>query len=153
MGLAGAARDRGDQRAALVAQALAGLVARLRLGRRERGEGRRRRGWGSRVGEQLQRLAGLGGLQLFADATASPAPSPAFAAFTTTAAPPESRHDHRERLRDERRTLVAAVARRTGEAHRAIHARVNRATGASSVTAASAEQLERGNRLLERKLG
>src|SRR4051794_31683042 len=48
-------------------------------------------------------------LQLFADATAAPAPSAALAAFTTTpAAPPESRHDHRERLRDERRTLVAA---------------------------------------------
>ena len=31
--------------------------------------------------------------------------------------------------------------------------RVNRATGAGSVTEASAEQLERGNRLLERKLG
>ena len=78
-------------------------------------------------------------LQLFADATAPPAPSPALAAFTTTAAARrESRHDRRERLRDERRTLVAAVARRTGEAHRAIHARVNRATGAGSVTAASA---------------
>src|SRR3954466_10576529 len=35
-------------------------------------------------------------LQLFADATAAPAPSAALAAFTTTtAAPPESRHDHR----------------------------------------------------------
>jgi hypothetical protein len=91
-------------------------------------------------------------LQLFADATA-PAPSAALAAFTTTTAAPETRHDRRERLRDERRTLVAAVARRTGEAHRAIHARVNRATGADSVTAASAEQLERGNRLLESKRG
>src|SRR3954447_17975271 len=90
-------------------------------------------------------------LQLFADASAPPAPSPAFAAFT--APEPEARHKTRERLRDERRTLVAAVARRTGEAHRAIHARVNRATGAGSVTEASAEQLERGNRLLERKLG
>ena len=90
-------------------------------------------------------------LQLFADASAPPAPSPAFAAFT--APQPEARHKTRERLRDERRTLVAAVARRTGEAHRAIHARVNRATGAGSVTEASAEQLERGNRLLERKLG
>jgi superfamily II DNA or RNA helicase len=91
-------------------------------------------------------------LQLFADA-AAPAPSAALAAFTAPAVAPESRHDTRERLRDERRTLVAAVARRTGEAHRAIHARVNQATGAASVTAASAEQLARGNRLLERKLG
>jgi hypothetical protein len=93
-------------------------------------------------------------LQLFADATApAAAPSPALAAFTTSVPAPETRHDHRERLRDERRTLVAAVSRRTGEAHRAIHARVNRATGAASVTAASAEQLEHGNRLLARKLG
>jgi len=81
----------------------------------------------------------------------TPPPSPAVAAFTVSQ--PEARHQTRERLRDERRTLVAAVARRTGEAHRAIHARVNRATGAGSVTEASAEQLERGNRLLERKLG
>src|SRR3954468_5410311 len=63
VGLAGAARDGGDQRAALVAQALAGLVACLRLGRGERRERRRRRGRGGRVGEQLQRLPGLGGLQ------------------------------------------------------------------------------------------
>jgi superfamily II DNA or RNA helicase len=90
-------------------------------------------------------------LQLFADASAPAAASPALAALTAPV--PETRHDTRERLRDQRRTLVAAVARRTGEAHRAIHARVNRATGAASVTAASAEQLERGNRLLERKLG
>jgi superfamily II DNA or RNA helicase len=56
-----------------------------------------------------------------------------------------------ERLGDERRTLMAAVSRRTGEAHRAIHGRINRETGAPSVTAASVEQLERGNRLLERQ--
>src|SRR4051812_45753878 len=63
VGLAGAARDGGDQRAALVAQALAGLVASLRLGRGERRERRRRRGRRGRVREQLQRLPGLGGLQ------------------------------------------------------------------------------------------
>jgi superfamily II DNA or RNA helicase len=44
---------------------------------------------------------------------------------------------------------VAAISRRTGEPHRTIHARVNRATGAPSVSDATAEQLERGNGLLE----
>src|SRR4051794_14732698 len=97
-------------------------------------------------------------LQLFADAAPEPAaPAAALAAFTTTttAAPSrpagESAHERRERLRDERRALVAAVSRRTGEAHKVIHGRINRETGARSVTAASVEQLERGNRLLERQ--
>src|SRR4051812_28578060 len=97
-------------------------------------------------------------LQLFADAAPAPAaPAAALAAFTTTttAAPSrpagESAHERRERLRDERRALVAAVSRRTGEAHKVIHGRINRETGARSVTAASAEQLERGNRLLQRQ--
>jgi hypothetical protein len=93
-------------------------------------------------------------LQLFG----APAPSPALAAFTAgapTAAPsrpaPETGHERRERLRAERGALVSAIARLTGEPHRAIHARVNRETGARSVTAASAAQLERGNALLERE--
>ena len=90
-------------------------------------------------------------LQLFAETAPAAAPSAALAAFTTTAPVTESRHDRREQLRDERRALVAAVSRRTGEAHRVIHGRVNRETGAASVTAASVEQLERGNRLLERQ--
>ena len=97
-------------------------------------------------------------LQLFAEA--EPAPSPALAAFTTTApaATPsrpeaETAHERRERLREERRTLVAALSRRTGEAHRAIHARINRETGARSVAGATEDQLERGNRLLGRTLG
>src|SRR4051794_23333451 len=97
--------------------------------------------------------------QLFADAAPQPAvPAAALAAFTTTTATAPSRaagesaHERRERLRDERRTLVAAAPRRTGEAHRAIHGRINRETGAASVTAASADQLERGNRVLERRL-
>jgi hypothetical protein len=97
-------------------------------------------------------------LQLFA--APAPAPSPALSAFTTTApaAVPsrpeaETGHERRARLRDERRTLVAATSRRTGEAHRAVHARVNRETGARSVAQATEEQLERGNRLLARTLG
>ncbi|MEO8686791.1 MAG: DEAD/DEAH box helicase [Solirubrobacteraceae bacterium] len=103
----------------------------------------------------LQTTAPGDALQLFADA-APAAPPAALAAFTTTAAGPsraegESAHERRERLRDERRALVAAVSRRTGEAHRAIHGRINRETGAPSIAAASVDQLERGNRLLERQ--
>jgi hypothetical protein len=95
-------------------------------------------------------------LSLFA---ADPAPSPALAAFAapvaTVAAPSppaeETAHERRERLRDERRALVSALSRITGEPHKVIHARVNRETGAASVTAASAAQLEKGNALLERE--
>ena len=108
--------------------------------------------WSSarRDDDVLQTTAPGDALQLFADA--APAPSAALEAFTTTAvATPESRHEPPRALREERRALVAAVSRRTGEAHRAIHARINRETGARSVTAASVEQLERGNRLLERQ--
>ena len=97
-------------------------------------------------------------MSLFA---ADPPPSPALAAFTTAAPAPsrgapsraagESAHERRERLRDERRALVSALSRLTGEPYRVIHARVNRDTGAASVTAASAAQLEKGNALLERE--
>ncbi|MEA2291572.1 MAG: hypothetical protein QOF17_592, partial [Solirubrobacteraceae bacterium] len=104
-------------------------------------------------------------LQLFAEA--GPAPSPALAAFTagapvattstTTsagAAPPsrESAYARRERLRETRRSLVSVLARRTGEEHRVINARLNRDTGATSVAKASAEQLERANALLEKEI-
>jgi superfamily II DNA or RNA helicase len=88
-------------------------------------------------------------LQLFAEA-APAAPSAALAAFTTTEPEPETAHERRERLRDERRALVAAISRRTGEAHRAINARVNREVGVASVAACTVEQLERANALLER---
>jgi hypothetical protein len=47
---------------------------------------------------------------------------------------------------------VALVSRRTGEQHRVIHGRVNRATGARSVGAATRDELERGNELLQREL-
>ena len=63
----------------------------------------------------------------------------------------ETAHERRERLRDERRALVSALSRLTGDPHKVIHARVNRETGATSVTAASAAQLEKGNALLERE--
>jgi superfamily II DNA or RNA helicase len=100
-------------------------------------------------------------MSLFA---ADPPPSPALAAFTAPApvvsapsssAPSrpteETAHERRERLRDERRALVSALSRLTGEPHKVIHARINRATGAASVTAASVTQLEKGNGLLERE--
>jgi superfamily II DNA or RNA helicase len=84
-------------------------------------------------------------LQLFAEAA-----PPALAAFTTTEPEPESAHERRERLRETRRTLVAVLARATGEAHSAINARVNREVGAPSVAKSTVDQLERANALLER---
>jgi hypothetical protein len=92
-------------------------------------------------------------LQLFADS--SPPPAPALAAFTTTPAAspePETAFERRERLRAERHALVAALARRTGEPHRTVNARVNRDVGARSVEAATDEQLEKAIRLLEREI-
>lgn len=64
----------------------------------------------------------------------------------------ETAFQARERLREERRILVADVSRRTGEGHRAVHARVNRAVGITSVAKATITQLEQGNRLLMREL-
>jgi hypothetical protein len=153
-----AAQVEEERNHALVEEAMGEAVAE----QRERAEATEafRALWSSarRDDDVLRTTAPGDALQLFADATPEPAPPPAaLAAFTTTttAAPSrpagESAHERRERLRDERRALVAAVSRRTGEAHRVIHGRINRETGARSVTAASVEQLERGNRLLERQ--
>jgi len=98
-------------------------------------------------------------LQLFG-APEPPKPSAALAAFTAAAPAPaaapsrpegETAYERRERLREERAALVSALSRRTGEPHRALHARINRATGARSVGGATAEQLEKGNRLLEKE--
>jgi superfamily II DNA or RNA helicase len=84
-------------------------------------------------------------------------PSPALAAFTAAAAAPagapaEPAFTSREQLREDRARLVAQIARRTREEHRAIHADVNRQTGAPSVGKATRDQLERGNDLLRRRL-
>ena len=65
----------------------------------------------------------------------------------------ESAYATRERLRGERRRLVADVSRRTNKSHREIQARVNRASRARSVASATIEQLERGNAMLRRELG
>jgi superfamily II DNA or RNA helicase len=64
----------------------------------------------------------------------------------------ESAYATRERLRAERRRLVADVARRTNKSHREVQARINRDTRTRSVTSATIEQLERGNALLRREL-
>jgi superfamily II DNA or RNA helicase len=64
----------------------------------------------------------------------------------------ESAYAARERLRGERSRLVADVARRTGQSHREIQARVNRGTRTRSVTSATIDQLERGNAMLRREL-
>jgi superfamily II DNA or RNA helicase len=108
--------------------------------------------WSSarRDDEVLQTTQPGEALQLFAEA--APDPPPALAAFTTTEPEPESAHERRERLRDERRALVAAVARATGEEHRTINARVNREVGAASVAKSTVEQLERANAALEREI-
>jgi superfamily II DNA or RNA helicase len=109
--------------------------------------------WSSarRDDEVLQTTQPGDALQLFAD----PSPPPALAAFTTSAAgepEPETAFERRERLRAERHTLVAALARRTGEPHRAINARLNRDVGARSVDQSTDAQLEKANRLLEREI-
>lgn len=61
-------------------------------------------------------------------------------------------HERREKLREQRRELVASRSRQTGEPHRTIHARLNRATGANSVANATEAQLAKANRLLQREI-
>jgi superfamily II DNA or RNA helicase len=86
-------------------------------------------------------------LQLFYEQAPSP-PPPA----PPPPAPPLSPYEKRERLRDRRARLVADLSKITGEPYKTIHARLNRATGAGSVSAATADQLERANELLLREL-
>jgi hypothetical protein len=64
---------------------------------------------------------------------------------------PESATEKRERLREKRQSLVAAISRRTGEPHRSIHARVNARTGAATVAKATVTQLEKSIVLLEKE--
>ena len=97
-------------------------------------------------------------LQLFPTDDPEPQPRKASCSTKPTAAPAElepgreSAYATRERLRGERRRLVADVARRTGRSHREIQARINRDTRVRSVASATIEQLERGNALLRREL-
>jgi hypothetical protein len=97
--------------------------------------------------EVLQTTQPGDALQLFAD----PAPPPAFSVGPAMPEP-ESAFERRERLRAERHALVASLARRTGEPHRTVNARINRDVGARSVDEATDEQLERAIRLLEREI-
>lgn len=64
----------------------------------------------------------------------------------------ESAYAVRERLREERKELVADVSRKTNESYQQINARINRELGIKSVSKATREQLEKGNALLERDL-
>jgi superfamily II DNA or RNA helicase len=88
-------------------------------------------------------------LQLFYEQAPS---SPPPAAQDPRPATPATAYEKREQLRDRRARLVADLSRITGEPYKAIHARLNRATGAKSVAAATADQLERANELLLREL-
>jgi superfamily II DNA or RNA helicase len=81
-------------------------------------------------------------LQLFYEEAKPKAPAPPLSP------PPLSPYEKREQLRDRRARLVADVSRLTGEPYAAIHARLNRATGAKSVVGATVDQLERSNELL-----
>jgi superfamily II DNA or RNA helicase len=96
-------------------------------------------------------------LQLFP--TDDPAPSPGRAAAVARPTALEDREPEREsayaareRLRADRRRLVADVSRRTSKSHREIQARINRETRVRSVANATIEQLERGNEMLRREL-
>ena len=97
-------------------------------------------------------------LQLFPTDDPKPGAKKATALAGREAAPEErepereSAYATRERLRGERRRLVADVARRTNKSHREIQARINRDTRVRSVASATIEQLERGNALLRREL-
>ncbi len=79
-------------------------------------------------------------------------PEPATSAQAPAVAAEPPAYVLRERARERRNRLVALLARRTGESHAAIHARVNHASGTRSVPDATHEQLEAGNVRLEREL-
>jgi superfamily II DNA or RNA helicase len=84
-------------------------------------------------------------------------PAPTAPAKQTHPAPPSepapiAAFEHRARLREERRRLVADLAKRSGSAHREINAWINREVGVGRVESASIEQLERSVRTLVREL-
>jgi superfamily II DNA or RNA helicase len=117
----------------------------------KRGEGPGFEALSSSVAQLDEAILAQTSMQLFATEDESPEPPRPGAAAASEPAP-ETAFAARERLRAERARLVALVSRRTGEQHRVIHARINRATGARSVGAATREELERGIGLLQREL-
>ena len=105
--------------------------------------------------EEGPTLGETGGAKLMIaeGALADPAPAEEPSASAAPSRPAEeTAHERRERLREARRELVAARSRQTGEPHKVIHARINRASGARSVAGATGRQLEKGNRLLQREI-
>lgn len=88
-------------------------------------------------------------------------PEPEVAQAPIVAAPPpppppapaeETAYEARERLRNERSRLVAMVSKQSREEHKVIHARINKKTGVKSVSKATRDQLEKGNKLLWREV-
>lgn len=65
---------------------------------------------------------------------------------------PVAAFERRANLREERRRLVADLARRDGRSHREINAWVNRVVGVQRVESASIEQLERSVETIVREL-
>jgi superfamily II DNA or RNA helicase len=84
-------------------------------------------------------------------------PAPAVKASKATEPPPAesaplAAFERRASLREERRRLVADLAKRAGSNHREINAWVNRTVGVQRVESASLEQLERSVQALVREL-
>ena len=79
-------------------------------------------------------------------------PPAAPVAVTPSRPKEETSYERRERLRGERSAMARELSRRTKEPYRAIHARVNQATGARSVGAATEKQLVKGNAILAKWL-
>ena len=102
--------------------------------------------FGEPEAEVSPHLAAFGGITTTAPGAEAEDPTARFARA-------EPSYARRERLRAERATLVAALARKTKTTHQAVNGEINRAVGAASVGQATLEQLERANRLLERRLG
>ena len=137
------ARGRAGRRARRARRGRRGLpgavVERAARRRRAADDPARRRAAALRRAGAAGRLAGAGGVHDHARRGGRPAE-------------PETAFERRERLRAERHALVGVIARSTGEAHRAINARINRDVGAASVDKSTDEQLEQANRLLEREV-
>ncbi len=90
-------------------------------------------------------------MTLFGPAPAAPAARPA-PEPPAPAPAPMAAFERRDRLRGERRRLVADLAARTGSSHREINAWINREVGVARVESASVEQLERSIARLVREL-